>query len=370
MSVTEPVPTTTTTIAAGLSSIFQQSLNISATSAEILVSVIIFGVIGIIGSILYAAINKYVARLTRKTTTKLTKDIGSVIKISTLILIGILSIQFSLSPLSFLDPYSHVLDVVFLIMQGMFAAYAISKIINVIIDSIAERTENTNNKNYKHTLFILKQATTAIIFVITVLILLNLLGLTGALQTVVASATVGGIVIAFALQSILSDLFSSFTLYISRPFELGDFIYVGEHGGTVTNIGILTTRLQLIQGEELVVPNKELTSKDVRNFRKLQKRRIVFYVGVTYDTPNEKLKKIPSMIIDIINNVKTATPQFVNFQEFGDFSLKFFISYFVHAPDYGSYLAVQEQINLAIREAFERDGIEMAYLKNALFIKK
>ena len=369
MSLNEPVPTPTTSVA-GLSDIFQQSLNISATSAEILVSVIIFSVIGVIGCIFYVIVNKYVARLTEKTTAKLTKEIGSVIKISVLILIGILVIQFSLSPLSFLKPYNHILGGLFLIMQGMLAAYATSKIVNLLIDSLAEKTENKNNKNYKHTLFILKKVVTAIIFIVAVLIILYLLGLTGAFQAAVVSASVGGIVLAFALQSILSDLFSGFVIYISRPFEIGDFIFVGEHGGIVKNIGILTTRLQLLQGEELVISNKELTSKDVRNFRKLQKRRIVFHIGVAYDTPNEKLRKIPPIVVDIIKNVKNATPQFVNFQEFGEYSLKFFISYFVHAPDYGSYLVVQEQINLAIREAFEREGIEMAYLKNVTFIKR
>jgi small-conductance mechanosensitive channel len=369
MSLNEATPGATEAVA-GLSGTLQEMLHISATSAEILVSVLIFSVIGAIGWILYAVINKYVNKWTEKTVTKLDNEIGSVIKIVILILIGILVIRFSLSPLSFLDPYRRTLDSAFLIIQSLLAAYAISKIINIFIARFAERAAQKSKQNNNHVAFILKQVVTALSFIIAIVVVINLLGLTGVVQATITSALVGGVILAFALQSILTDIFSALTIYISRPFEIGDYIFVGEHSGIVKNLGLLTTRIQLLQGEELVVSNKELTSKDVRNFRKLQKRRIVFHISVAYDTPNEKLRKIPLMVIDIIKNVKNASPQFANFQEFGEYSLKFFISYFVHAPDYGSYLAVQEQINLAIREAFEREGIEMAYLKNVTFIKR
>jgi small-conductance mechanosensitive channel len=108
--------------------------------------------------------------------------------------------------------------------------------------------------------------------------------------------------IAFALQSTLSDFFSAFSIYTDRPFEIGDFITVGEYSGTVTNISIRSTRLKLLSGEELIMPNKELTTASVRNFRKLERRRITFTIGVTYDTPTEKLKEIPTIINDIVKN--------------------------------------------------------------------
>ena len=122
--------------------------------------------------------------------------------------------------------------------------------------------------------------------------------LTGA----IVGLGIGGIAIAFALQSTLSDFFSAFSIYTDRPFEIGDFITVGEYSGTVSNISIRSTRLKLLSGEELVMPNKELTSASVRNFRKLEKRRITFTIGVTYDTSTEKLRKIPNIINDIVKN--------------------------------------------------------------------
>ncbi|MCL2133980.1 MAG: mechanosensitive ion channel family protein [Candidatus Bathyarchaeota archaeon] len=368
MSLDETV--TNASAIASLSSTIQKTLNISATSAEILVSTLIFIIIGLAGLVSYTIINKYVNRWTAKTATNLDDKIAKAMKTVMIILIGILVIRFSVSPLSFLKPYNYVLDSLFLIIQILLAAYAISKVAKIFIDQIADVTTQKSGKNNKHATFVIKQVITAIIFIIAALTITNLLGLTGLWQSIATNATISGIILAFALQSTLSDLFSAIYVYIDRPFEIGDYIYINEHSGTVKNIGILTTRLQLLQGEELVVSNKELSTIYIRNFRKLQKRRIVFNIGVNYDTPNEKLKKISPMITEIIKNVKGASPQFVKFNEFGEYSLKFFISYFVHAPDYGSYLEVQQEINLAIREAFEKEGIEMAYLKNVTYLKR
>jgi small-conductance mechanosensitive channel len=347
-------------------------LSISSTNAEMLVSVLIISVIGIIGWVSYTIISKYVNRGIEKTATTLGSKVAATIKIVIAILIGILVIRFSLSPLSFIEPYRNILDKLFLVTQVLLAAYAVSKIINIIIDWFTERTTlQKNGKHRRHQIFILKRIVTGTVFGIAIIIIaLNLLEIKNLWEASFASLGIGAIVVGFLLQNIFSDFFSSLYIYLDHPFEIGDLIFVGEYGGTVKNIGVLTTRLQLLQGEELVISNKELSSEYVRNFRKLQKRRIVFSLGVTYDTPNETLRKIPPMIADIIKNVKGAAPQFVSFNEFGEYSLKFFISYFVNSSEYAKYLEVQQEINLAIKEAFEREGIEIAHLKNIAYIKK
>ncbi len=176
--------------------------------------------------------------------------------------------------------------------------------------------------------------------------------------------------IAFALQSSLSDFFSAFSIYTDRHFEIGDFIVVGEYSGTVTNISIRSTRLKLLSGEELIFPNKELTSGSVRNFRKLEKRRITFTIGVTYDTSTEQLRKSPTIINEIVKNNKFAEVERVHFTEFGDFALKFLVSYYVTVADYTAYLDTQQNINLAIKEAFDREGIEMAFPTSTVYVKK
>lgn len=179
----------------------------------------------------------------------------------------------------------------------------------------------------------------------------------------------GGIAIAFAVQNQLGDVLGAFSIYFDRPFEIGDFIVVGAHSGTVTNIGVKSTRIKL-QGEELIISNKELTSTSVRNFRKLDKRCVTFTIGVTYSTPTTKLRKIREIIAGIVKNVELAELDRVSFTEFGDYSLKFLVIYYVKVADYGVYLDTQETINFAIKEAFEKEGIEIAFPTQTVFMNK
>jgi small-conductance mechanosensitive channel len=131
-----------------------------------------------------------------------------------------------------------------------------------------------------------------------------------------------------------------------------------------------STRIKLLQGEELILSNKEITSEKVRNFRKLEKRRVTFTLGVTYETKTEKLKQIPFLIKDIFKGLDRAQLERVHFTEYGDFSLKFLVVYYVNSSDYKEYLDTQQYINLGIKEAFEREGIEFAYPTSTIFVKK
>ncbi|MGD6933297.1 MAG: mechanosensitive ion channel family protein [Candidatus Bathyarchaeia archaeon] len=367
-----PVPTVLPSNSTGfLSDVIQHTLNISPSNAEILVSLIILGIVGLVGWTSYFVISRYVTSWTKKTETTLDDNIVASVKIIIIIMIIILGIEYSLSPLSFLQPHMNTLRSVFLITQILLSAYAISRITSVVTDWFAGKTTAlSKGKNNNHIVFILKKVITIVIFIVAIVIIINSLNLQGALETTLVGFGVGGIAVAFALQSTLSDVFSAFSLYFDHPFEIGDFIVVGDYSGTVKSIGMRATRIQLLQGEELVISNKELTSTSIRNFRKLETRRVTFNIGVTYETSSEKLKKIPQLIIDVIRNVRGATPQYVNFTEYGEFSLKFFISYFVKSSDYGMYLEIQQEINLGIKEAFEKEGIEMAYPTNVTYLKK
>jgi small-conductance mechanosensitive channel len=176
------------------------------------------------------------------------------------------------------------------------------------------------------------------------------------------------IVIGFALQHVLSDFFSAFSIYFDRHF-----IIVGDYAGTVTKIGMKSTRLELLQGEELVLSNNELTTASVRNFKKMNRRRIEFSFGVTYDTPLVKLKKIPGIIKNIIDKEKLENVyklDRVHFTEFGDFSLNFNIIYYMNTKDYLKYRDTQQEINFRIIEAFEKEGIQMAFPTQTIFLNK
>jgi small-conductance mechanosensitive channel len=342
-------------------------LNINAGTAEILASIILFAVVAVIGWGIYIVFNRYFSKWAQKTETTLDDDIIDAVKSFIVILVIIIGIEYALSPLSFLQPYSSTLDGVFFVIEIFLSAFAVTKISNVLADWYADKASGPG-KNKHHLVFLLKKIIQLIVYISAVIIILwvRQVDLTGA----VVGLGVGGIAIAFALQSTLGDFFSAFSIYFDRPFEIGDFIVVGDYSGTVKTIGVKSTRLSLLSGEELVISNKELTSASVRNFRKLEKRRVTFTIGVTYDTPTEKLKKIPPMIADIIKSMAPAEFERAHFTEFGDYSLKFLVSYYVNSADYAVYLNTQQQINFAIKESFEREGIDMAFPTSTVYVKR
>jgi len=188
--------------------------------------------------------------------------------------------------------------------------------------------------------------------------------------SLIAGLGIGGLAISLALQSILGDLFSSLSIAVDKPFEEGDFIVAGDHKGTVKHIGIKSTRIQALQGEEIVISNSELTTARVQNFRKLQKRRVVFNIGVTYSTPKEKLEKVPGIIKNCVESAEKTEFDRAHFSEFGDFSLNFEVVYFILSNDYVEYMDAQQTMNLAIVEGFEKEGIEIAFPTQTVFVEK
>jgi small-conductance mechanosensitive channel len=186
----------------------------------------------------------------------------------------------------------------------------------------------------------------------------------------IASLGIGGIAVAFALQNILSDIFSSFSIYFDKPFEEDDFIIIGEDMGTVKKIGIKSTRITSISGEEIIIPNKNLTSEKIKNYKGMKKRRSVFEIGLTYNTDSKKLRKVPKIIEDIVKKEKNTEFIFSRFKTFGNSSLIFETAFYLNSDDFIDYIKVQENINFNIKESLEKEKIEMAFPTQTLYIKK
>lgn len=187
--------------------------------------------------------------------------------------------------------------------------------------------------------------------------------------SLIAGLGIGGIAIALALQNVLSDIFSSLSIYFDKPFKVGDFIIVGDKKGEVKSIGIKTTRvISIVNGEELVIPNNTLVNTEVQNYGKMKERRIAFSVGVTYETPLAKVKKAKKIIEEIIKKQKKAKFERVFFTTLGDSALIFETVYYVKSGEFKDYGTTQEKINLGIMEAFEKEGIHFAYPTQTLHV--
>ncbi|MCA9363798.1 mechanosensitive ion channel family protein [Candidatus Kaiserbacteria bacterium] len=244
-----------------------------------------------------------------------------------------------------------------------FIDYAATRLLEK--DEDGDGVPDPNTANASHLVALLARI---VLWVLGLLFVLSNLGI--EVTSLVAGLGIGGIAIAFALQGILSDLFSSFSLYFDKPFRIGDYIVIGEHSGTVERIGIKTTRLKTLQGEELVVSNAELTAARVQNFKKMKERRVTFRFGVLYETPYEKVREIPSIVARLFEVQERARLDRVHFTSFGDSALLFDVVYYVESPDYTDYLDIQQRVNLDLLDKFAEVGIEFAYPTQTVYVKQ
>ncbi len=249
----------------------------------------------------------------------------------------------------------------------IFLVWQAATVIDVFIDYIAQKRMGEEATGAP--IGMLKLASKFILWSIGLLLVLSNLGID--ITSLVTGLGIGGIAIALAVQNILGDVFSSLAIYFDKPFEVGDFIEVGEHKGTVEKIGIKTSRIRSLQGEELVVSNVDLTSARIKNFKKMEKRRAAFTIGVSYQTTHASLKQIPGMIEKIIvDQGKMVEFGRAHFKMFGESALIFEVVFFVLDSDYDLFMDLQQQINLDILAAFDKKKIEIAYPTQTIHVVK
>lgn len=197
------------------------------------------------------------------------------------------------------------------------------------------------------------------VFSVIAMMLLSNLGIDVA--PLVASLGIGGIAIALALQNVLGDLFASISIVFDKPFQVGDYIQVGDHQGTVEHVGLKTSRLKSISGEQLIFNNSDLLGSRISNYKRRSDRRVQFTLGVTYDTPKAKLEQIPGWVQTIIESKEDTRFDRCFFLTFGDSALIFDIVYYMDVPDFKIYGTNRQEINLEILGKFQEEGIEFAY---------
>ncbi|MDP1708156.1 MAG: mechanosensitive ion channel family protein [Gammaproteobacteria bacterium] len=207
-----------------------------------------------------------------------------------------------------------------------------------------------------------------ILWAVILLMILDNLGFN--ITALVAGLGIGGLAVALAVQNILSDIFASLSIAMDKPFIVGDFIIVNEHMGSVEYIGIKTTRIRSLSGEQIIISNADLLGSRIRNYKRMQERRVLFKFGIIYQTPLNKITHIPAMVRNIIESQDKIRFDRAHFKEYGDSSLNFEAVYYVLDPDYTQYMNIQQTINLELFKRFQQEGIEFAYPTQTLFINQ
>lgn len=283
-------------------------------------------------------------------------------------LASIIGFNLAIRALTIPQSYLNIINVASSILILFFGIRLINNIVNYFANKMIIKLDSQKRESDSAVLKIISNFLGVVIWIIGGIMILENVGYD--VSTLVAGVGVSSIAIAFALQNILSDIFASVSIFFDKPFKVGDFIKVDEDSGTVQKIGIKSSRIKTLDGEELVLPNQTITKSKIRNYVDLKKRRHLFSIGVTYETPNTKLKKIPTIIQKLIETNKFTEFDRVHFKKYSDFALEFEISYYVNKKSYKEFLDVVQEINIGIKEAFEKEKIDFAYPTHVTYNKK
>ncbi len=252
----------------------------------------------------------------------------------------------------------------------VISTYFLVRLINFVIHSVVVGYMERKNEPPER----IKQVTGMLLVVKAVTWGMGLVMLADNLgydvTTIIAGLGVGGIAIALAAQNILGDLFSYFVIFFDKPFEIGDFIIVDGNFGVVEKIGIKTSHVRSPDGQQLVMPNAEMVKSVIHNYKRLQRRRVIFSIGVVYQTSPAKLRQVRDIIQQIVTPYEEVTFDRTHLKSFGDFSVNFEIVYYIESADYAIFMEMHHNISLEIFEQFEKHGIEFAFPTQTLYVNQ
>ncbi len=301
-----------------------------------------------------------------KNNTKLDQALVKIIQKLVIPFLYFIALYLALKTLQLSSKFIHTLDIISTIVLTFIIIKLIISTLQYLFTAYLSKQEGGTEKQKE-----LKGISTLIsilIWGIGLVFLLDNLGF--KVSAVVTGLGIGGVAVALAAQAVLKDLFSYLVIFFDRPFEIGDFIIVGDKAGTIEKIGIKTTRLRALSGEQLIFSNTDLTDSRIHNYKRMERRRVVFKLGVLYQTASEQLKEIPSLVKKIIEEQPDVNYDRGHFASFGDSSLNFEFVYFINNPDYNKFMDTQQDINLKILDEFNKRNIGFAYPTQTIFVEK
>lgn len=243
---------------------------------------------------------------------------------------------------------------VFFIQVGLWGNHIIGFTISTFLQR-AKREDPTRAAVIALASFVARVA----IWSVVVLVLLDNFGV--KVGSAIAGLGIGGIAVGLALQSVLRDAFASVAIIMDKPFEVGDFLIVDDLAGTVEHIGVKTTRVRSLNGEELVFGNDHLLSTRIRNYKTLQERRVLFSFGIAFETPNEKVRALTPLVREIVEAAGDTRFDRAYVKEFTDSGLLFEVAYYVLHADFATMMDVRQRINVALHQRLAEEGIRFAY---------
>lgn len=347
-----------------------------------------FGVVLIIalaalvaGRIVQFSFNRYSARIAKKRGEKPLGLVFKAIANPAYVAVFAMGLYFCKLPLVFHDEtgirlaVSATWDTMARVIGAIAVAYALYRLVDVIeyyLNRLVGKTETTLDDMLVPAIRKAMRVTIAI--VAALLISENILG-PDRVRTLIATAGVGGIAVALAAKDTIANFFGSITIFADRPFQMGDTLKIDDDWATVEEVGFRSTKVRTFYGHLLTIPNSNMANSKIENVSKRPYIRRVSNITITYDSGHTKAARTVEIIKEVLAGVPEVSgdadrPPRVYFNEFNDWSLNIYMSYWVQPPDFWLYYEVNERVNLEIMKRFEAEGIEFAFPSQTLYVKK
>jgi small-conductance mechanosensitive channel len=262
------------------------------------------------------------------------------------------------------DRYFDAIFAILLLVQcGLWAAGAVDLWIHRRADQRGSRTDVASIT----TMRALGMGVKVLLWTIIFISALDKFGVN--VTTLVTGLGIGGVAIALAVQNVLGDLFAALSIVLDKPFDVGDAIAVDQMSGTVERIGLKTTRVRSLSGEQIIISNSELLKSRIRNYKRQLDRRVAFTTDVTYDTPPDVIARIPGMIREVVSTQHPVRFDRSHFTQYTDWALRIETVYYVLDADYTRYLDIQQTINLELLKRFTAEHIEFAFPTRTIMLE-
>ncbi|MEX1112353.1 MAG: mechanosensitive ion channel family protein [Candidatus Andersenbacteria bacterium] len=340
----------------GLGSPFWQYELYGNTVLDYALALVAFVVLAILLRLLKAVLMHWLAQIAKKSKNDVDNAVYRVLNTIKPQFYWFISFYFSLQLLEFADKAKRIVEIILVI----WVTYQVVLAIQIFLDYFVEKKlKSADAKGKEVVAGIASGLFKVLLWSVGILFVLSNLGVN--VTSLIAGLGIGGIAVALAAQNILGDLFSSLAIYFDRPFEVGDYIVSGDVSGTVKKVGIKTTRIKALSGEEIVVPNKNLTDSRIKNYKRMTERRIAMDLGVEYGTSQKHMRAIPGMIEKTIEAIEDLRFGRAHFKTFGDSALMFEVIFYVESREYDLYMDRQQELLLALKGQFEKAGIGIAF---------
>lgn len=262
-----------------------------------------------------------------------------------------------------------ILSKTFIIIVAVTLTYTAMKFVDLVMGYWRHKTKADSDRAFDEQLFpIVRKSLKVFIIVVAALVTLANVGVD--ITAAIASLSIGGLAIGLAAQDTLANLFGAVAVFVDKPFKIGDRIQLNDVDGTVESIGLRSTRVRNLDGYLVTIPNKTMGNATITNITRRPTIKTAMNIGVTYDTPTEKLRRAIKILEEVYRSNAATTDLTVSFNKFGDSALNIMVVHFWKGTDFKAYLAGMQEMNIQVKERFETEGINMAFPTQTLYLKQ